>query len=306
MRISTEGRLGLWAAVVGLAGGGAVMIWPTHTEIGWSLIIIAVLGGAALAVHHVWERVVDFRKLGQTRRMIAFLGLLVCGIGFCGFTISYFWLAVPANGIEAAKEVRPLSMRDIFDSEFSGMGKYFSEIAIKTADKEWSGIPVSLYWDDRSNSIFMSFCLPNKNDDYTLTLILLQKSGEVLNDLRKNIDIVTSAPGRLGKTSLSTMAFTRQVYIYRETDFTIRQLYDLEKIAGTMKLNVSFFGEAYLALHWQEHGRYILGTRQSRADQAKAVQAPNLSDGTTGLPNSAPAVLVPPVPRAGKSPQTSP
>lgn len=57
MRNTTEGRLGLWAAMLGLAGAGAVMIWPTHTEIGWTLMAIAALGGSGLVMHRAWETV---------------------------------------------------------------------------------------------------------------------------------------------------------------------------------------------------------------------------------------------------------
>ena len=52
MRISMEGKLSLLVGIAGLAGAGAIMIAPEHTEIGWSLIGTAGAGIIALAVHH--------------------------------------------------------------------------------------------------------------------------------------------------------------------------------------------------------------------------------------------------------------
>lgn len=65
MHISTEGRLGLWSAVIALAGSGAIMIWPTHTEIGWLLIAIAGASGLALMIHHICDWMA---KLQTSRR----------------------------------------------------------------------------------------------------------------------------------------------------------------------------------------------------------------------------------------------
>jgi hypothetical protein len=52
MHISGEGKLGIALGLVGLAGGGAMMVAPTHTEIGWTLIAIAVAGFVTIGIHH--------------------------------------------------------------------------------------------------------------------------------------------------------------------------------------------------------------------------------------------------------------
>jgi hypothetical protein len=52
MHISPEGKLGLLLGLIALAGAGAIMVAPDHTEIGWLLIAIAAIGGMALAWHH--------------------------------------------------------------------------------------------------------------------------------------------------------------------------------------------------------------------------------------------------------------
>jgi hypothetical protein len=57
MAISTEGKIGILLGLIGLAGAGAIMIAPTELWIGWTLIAIAGLGLAALAVYHFGTRV---------------------------------------------------------------------------------------------------------------------------------------------------------------------------------------------------------------------------------------------------------
>jgi hypothetical protein len=56
MQFSLEGKTGILLALVGLAGGGAIMIAPEKLWIGWGLITIAALGGVALGFHHFGRR----------------------------------------------------------------------------------------------------------------------------------------------------------------------------------------------------------------------------------------------------------
>jgi hypothetical protein len=56
MQFSPEGKTGLFLALVGLAGGGAIMIAPEKLWIGWGLITLAALGGVALGFHHFGRR----------------------------------------------------------------------------------------------------------------------------------------------------------------------------------------------------------------------------------------------------------
>jgi tellurite resistance protein TehA-like permease len=52
MQISTEGTIGIALGLVGLAGAGAIMVFPQDIEIGWCLIAVAVIGFIWLAIAH--------------------------------------------------------------------------------------------------------------------------------------------------------------------------------------------------------------------------------------------------------------
>lgn len=259
---------GLVLALAGLAIG---MVAVPGTGPWEFLIARAFLAGAVIlfGVKLVAWGLAEFSILRLT-----FVGIIGAALTV-GLVVNFHWVAQkeklsqgPASS-ELTTQERPLSMRDIFDSDFSGMGKYFTEINITIAGAEWFGVPVNLYWDDSGNSIFLAFCLPNDERDLFLAVSLIQDAANILDHVRKDIGVITSIPGRSKKTSLSTMTFTRQIYLYRESDFTVSELYQLEQIAQELHFNVAIFGHAYLALHWQEHDRRILGTRQARADHAK-------------------------------------
>jgi hypothetical protein len=85
MHISAEGKIGILLALIGLAGAGAMMVAPEHTEIGWLLIAVALTGGAFLAGHHF----ADLKK--WRRKMVALIGMAVCVLGLFGFTTMYFF-----------------------------------------------------------------------------------------------------------------------------------------------------------------------------------------------------------------------
>jgi internalin A len=84
MAISTEGKLGILAGLVGIGGAGAIMVWPDHLEIGWTLIGIAALGGIVLAAYHFRDVHRDRR---QKERMAALAGFIVFGLASlaCGY-----------------------------------------------------------------------------------------------------------------------------------------------------------------------------------------------------------------------------
>jgi hypothetical protein len=73
--ISTEGKIGIFLALIGLLGAGAIMIAPQQLWIGWSLIAIAVIGLIILGFYHFWGRSFVGRSAGNSDSSRRFLGL---------------------------------------------------------------------------------------------------------------------------------------------------------------------------------------------------------------------------------------
>jgi hypothetical protein len=109
MHISGEGTIGIVLALVALAGGGAIMLWPSHTEIGCGLIAIAVLGLAALLYYHLCAKLKITWQPGQRNRMIALAGMIACGFGFVTFAIWYKFSDSESFATREAETIKPLS-----------------------------------------------------------------------------------------------------------------------------------------------------------------------------------------------------
>src|SRR5229473_7615666 len=89
--ISTEGKFSIALGLLALGGGGAVWVAPDHTEIGWGMVAVAVLGGIALAVYHFSEMLRRSWTPSAKTRMIALLGMIICGVGLIASASVYFW-----------------------------------------------------------------------------------------------------------------------------------------------------------------------------------------------------------------------
>jgi hypothetical protein len=79
----TKSKTGIFLALLSLAGAGAIMVFPQHTEIGWGLIVISIFGFILLAFHHYG---LGFRSISPL------LGMLLLGIVFIGFPVGFIIL----------------------------------------------------------------------------------------------------------------------------------------------------------------------------------------------------------------------
>lgn len=86
MQISPEGGIGIGLALLGLMGSGAIMIYPTHYWIGWTLIAAAIVGLTCLGAQYfeLWHL-----------KIIPLGGMVASGIAFVGFAVWYFWQFEP-------------------------------------------------------------------------------------------------------------------------------------------------------------------------------------------------------------------
>lgn len=55
MHVSTEGKIGIGLALLGSGAGAAMTVWPTHIEIGWTMMAFAGVGGFLLLAYHCWD-----------------------------------------------------------------------------------------------------------------------------------------------------------------------------------------------------------------------------------------------------------
>jgi hypothetical protein len=96
-RISAEGKIGIFLALIGLLGAGAIMIAPQQLWIGWTLIAIAVVGLLILGLYHFWSRI--HTSAGQAT--IGAIAIAVILSGEYGYYSGYFENWLPSFGPSA-------------------------------------------------------------------------------------------------------------------------------------------------------------------------------------------------------------
>jgi len=89
--MSWKETAGLVVGLLGLAGVGIPMIAPQYPWLGWIFIVLSFPGAIALMAHHFYYSWRDRKKAGETRKMIALVGMVGCGVGFLGFAAMYLW-----------------------------------------------------------------------------------------------------------------------------------------------------------------------------------------------------------------------
>lgn len=105
MAISTEGKFSIALVLLAVGGGGALWIAPDHTEIGWGMVAVAIVGGIALAAYHFSEMLRRSWTPSAKIRMIALLGMIICGVGLIASALVYFW-PIPPTPNDAASFAR--------------------------------------------------------------------------------------------------------------------------------------------------------------------------------------------------------
>jgi hypothetical protein len=98
MHISGEGEVGIFLALLALAGAGAIMIYPTHLWIGWLLILVSVGGAIGLAINHfgLWQM-----------KPVPSIGMGLSAALFIAFAIWNFW-PQSTMGEAASRPVIPI------------------------------------------------------------------------------------------------------------------------------------------------------------------------------------------------------
>jgi hypothetical protein len=91
MHISFEGRVGIWLALIGLAGAGCLEVLPERAAIGWTLIGVAGIGALCLVCYHIWELWNNAKLFKSKRKTIVLAGMIACSVGFASASAVYFW-----------------------------------------------------------------------------------------------------------------------------------------------------------------------------------------------------------------------
>jgi hypothetical protein len=251
MHISFEGYVSIGLALLGLAGAGAIMVFPNRIEIGWALILLAVTGVVALVIFQISNKL-------PIRSPIILVGMLVCLIGFLGLATVYFW---PVPKSEPSPEP-PSALRDLpdllslFMADFKpGIGlvwNAFGDIDVATGDQKQS---VRIYYkiisDTQSNTKFLAFYVPLVGESpFKALLAFLAKEYASYFDIEQKHWAIVGQQGSSDQTNTQRLAFSGRIYIYHNDSMGAEEVGVSTRLFREHGASVQFRGDEYLAAVW--------------------------------------------------------
>ena len=151
----------LWffASLAGAAILTALAVIVSPQSLFWRAVLF---GGIYLLLICAVLISLDMRKpLKERSKMVPLIGMVVFGLGFIGCTIWYIW---PQNFSQSASprpapendELRtPLSMRQLFDSDFAGLAKIAMQSEVQERNDNYV-FAYAQYFELPTNSFFLA------------------------------------------------------------------------------------------------------------------------------------------------------
>jgi hypothetical protein len=216
---------GVGVAIIAAAGALAI---PELRKIVWQSVALL---GVILTVSSALFLIYEYRDLVGTKRMIPFIGMLLSGLCFVGFTTWYFW---PHSKVEIPSQSLSSQLEDLYSKEFADLGSFERglSVAIKNpANGLDMAIPVGFRVcpDFRSNSDFVSLYVPFFSDgrlaqrpedffEYLKTQIKPTRE-----KMKEELGIGLQTPGSPMK-NWRDLVFSGQVYIYTPSSLDSLQM----------------------------------------------------------------------------------
>jgi hypothetical protein len=251
--------------------GVALMAAPDYLHIPPAYLGLCFWGGLGLTALLLGAAVVIAIKgeageprIGHKRRMIALVGMIVCGIGFLGFAGAYFWPAaisarvgdVPAAPGKAAITAEYDALRDgdvsnklleLYQSDFKNEIMYSAIEILSATDGREIKIGFRIYMNFDSNSYFLSGFVPDDHLAYNLSIRILNDYRSYASELFSRYLLVQPTPTGDGPRTSSNMTFTGALYLYTARILTEQQVSLLHSSAEAQKVLLRLRGLDYAA-----------------------------------------------------------
>ena len=232
-------NLSKWAQSLGLHDWAVWLSDPSADR----KVIIWTIGVAALYISIVWGVIPLIRKLRATDD------------------------APPAAVLEPPPK-RPLTMRQIFDSDFPGTGKIFMSSVFASADGSKKDFAFTEHLNVQTNSYFLSLYFDRMDNILEVSKLVASKIPDIIRQLgQMSFEIVT--PGDTRTVSNDTAMFSNSIYIYFCQDMNLDMQYFVTKCFSSYGYSVTIRSTAYQTLHWNEFERWPVGTGPTGAAGAQ-------------------------------------
>jgi hypothetical protein len=229
--------------------------------IGWTLIAISVL----LAAYYL--------VIGR-QNMFPAIGMVVSFVCLIGFSVWYYRSSQTPKLVDIAQPApktypTPLTLRNIFDTDFSNQMTYGGEAESTDVD----GTHVTISWlvvaDFIARTKYLAYYIPRSPKTVNICAALTSGYQQTLDDADKRVEIRLSIPGDSADTALRDLRFSGRIYIYLEQDLPLQQLAALEAAFNNNNAAVQFRGSTYRTLHWNE--KRVMTSKDAQLQQVHNV-----------------------------------
>jgi hypothetical protein len=217
-------------AVIGLMASSLVWRWI----ITWSIVFLLLFGGEGLILY--WH----------------FHGLKVLDAETTA-------ASSPMSSGDKNDETRPpLSMRQLFDSDFVGLAKIAMQSVVQAKDSNYI-FAYTQYFDLPTNSFFLAFFLGRT--EVPFLNIVSCRLNNIIGQLGDEYFKINT-PGDTRTITTDAAAFSKQIFLYFDDAPSIKEMDEIEGIFAARGYTVSFRTTDYKVMHWRELDRVPKGAEK--------------------------------------------
>jgi hypothetical protein len=217
--------------------------------------VVCVLIGT---IKEAKAEVADQSQPGHRRRVIAIIGMFVCGIGFLGFATVYFWpnREGPNGKLPVAALSGPPSLLNLFMTDLRPsvglMWNAFGDVEVQTdGDKSKVRIFYKIVNDTQANTKFIAFYVPNLGGAFHAVLTFLSKDYKgYFSDIESKHWAVMGSEGTSDAVNTKDIGFSGAIYIYHEDPLSAEELGEMTGRFRENGARVYFRGDKYVLAVW--------------------------------------------------------
>lgn len=192
---------------------------------------------------------------GRRKRMVTTWGMIICGLGFLGFTAAHFWplrnTETSASSTKAAAVEGPQTPLDLYKTDFPETIKLSSEFRIEGPGLSSPAlVEASIYYAFNSNSKFLGFYVPASQEDAAVCLAISRMYRTLMDTLSKGTAATSYDPSDTSVFSSKTAVFSGIIYLYYERRFSISEKAAIDDSFNKAGARVQLRGPEYAATRW--------------------------------------------------------
>jgi hypothetical protein len=171
---------------------------------------------------------------------------------------------IPTSTVREADYLpRPLTMRDLFDTDFTAEANGFgpalraqafgAQITLHNSQTaENYDVPVKIIYATERNTRFVAYFVPKAYDALNIAKALSADPEGPLKIFDQHAAVSAPGPAGTASSGIKGAPFSRLVVFYFEQDPALLQLEQIKSLFKDKSITVEFHGQEYLFAHRQE------------------------------------------------------